>query len=58
MSIDQQKRIAYDLTVEYMRQRQLLSDVDSKIPEMVERFSDIYEKFYNSLTNSKISKML
>jgi len=58
MSTDQQKKIAYDLSVEFIRQRKLLSDVDSKIPEMVERFSDVYEKFYISLTNSKLQKLL
>lgn len=58
MSTDQQKKIAYDLASEYMKQRQLLSDVDSKIPEMVSRFSDVYEKFYTSLTDSKLQNLL
>lgn len=58
MSQDQQRKIAYDLAMEYMKQRQLLSDVDCNIPNMVDRFSDVYEKFFNSLTNSKINKLL
>lgn len=47
MSPEQTKRIAYDLALEYSRQHPILSDVESNIPEMVEHFADICEKFEN-----------
>lgn len=49
MSPEQNKRIAYDLAVEYMRQRKLLSDVDENIPKMVERFGNVCELFSESI---------
>lgn len=52
MSLEQTKRIAYDLALEYTRQHLILSDVESNIPKMVEHFAEICEKFEDSLKQS------
>lgn len=45
MSPEQRKRITYDLALEYSKQHQEFSRVQSTIPEMVENFAVICEKF-------------
>ena len=55
MTPEQRKRITYDLSIEYLRQHQLLSDVEAKIPDMVEHFASVCEKFDSALKES--SKM-
>lgn len=55
MSPEQTKRITYDLALEYSKQHQHFSDVESNIPEMVDHFAEICEKFEDSL--KKCTKM-
>lgn len=55
MNTEQRKRITYDLSIEYLRQHQLLSDIEVNIPKMVEHFADICEQFDSALKES--SKM-
>lgn len=55
MSPEQSKKIAYDLALEYSRQHPILSDVEENIPEMVNHFAEICEKFDDALRKS--SKM-
>lgn len=58
MSPEQNKRIAYDLALEFTKQHHILSDVESNIPEMVNHFADICEKFDSALkTSSKMQNL-
>lgn len=44
------KKIAYDLTMEFMRQNLYLKDSNTHpIEERVETFNNTYDKFYNAL---------
>lgn len=52
MSPEQRKRITYDLALEYAKQHHTFSDVESNIPEMVNHFAEICEKFDNALKKS------
>lgn len=58
MTKDQQKRIAYDLAIEYVKENRKLIDVESNIPQLTEKFSIIYEKFYNALDSSNLQNLL
>ena len=49
MSPEQRKRITYDLALEYAKQHHTFADVESNIPEMVNHFAEICEKFDNAL---------
>ncbi|SEU08095.1 hypothetical protein SAMN05443270_3000 [Lacrimispora sphenoides] len=58
MSPEQCKRIVYDLSLEYMKQRKLLSDVDSNIPVMVNRFADVCDSFCDAvIKNDKLNRL-
>lgn len=52
MSPEQRKRITYDLALEYSKQHQEFSGVQSNIPDMVENFAVICEKFDIALKES------
>lgn len=44
------KRIAYDLTMEFMHQNNYLKEGNAHpISERVEKFNQIYDEFYNEL---------
>lgn len=43
MTPEQRKRITYDLSIEYLRQHQLLSDIEINIPDIIERFANVCE---------------
>ena len=59
MSEDKAKDMAYKLTVEYMRKNiKYLSDVESRIPEMVDDFARLHQKFYNEIINNDILNKL
>lgn len=46
--------LAHELTIEYLRVRTaLISDVDEKIPDMVDRVADINRKFYDAIIHNK-----
>lgn len=53
MSPEQNKKITYDLALEYLRQHALFSDVESNIPEMIDHFAEICEKISNAISNSQ-----
>lgn len=53
MSPEQNKRITYDLALEYAKQHQHFSDVESNIPEMVDHFASICEKFSKAISESQ-----
>ncbi|MFR3206448.1 MAG: hypothetical protein ACLTOO_12770 [Oscillospiraceae bacterium] len=50
------KTVAYDLTLEYIRQSKMLNSCYTKIPEKVEEINNIYKSFYNSLDDKDIIK--
>lgn len=54
MSPETQKRIAYDLTMEYIRQSKMLHDCYQEIPSKVEEIEKIYNSFYKSLNGKNI----
>lgn len=54
MAMEQQKRVAYELTMEYIKKHNVLADVKSNIPKMVMEVEDVYNRFYNNLTDKKI----
>lgn len=59
MTMEQQKRLAYDLMMEYIKQNHSLHEVPlGNIPDIVEHCGDIFQMFYNSLTgNTKFNKL-
>ena len=59
MSSEQAKALAHGLTMEYVRQhRDLLSDVISKIPDMVDTIADINRRFYDAIvSNDTLNKL-
>lgn len=58
MSPDQSKKITYDLALEYVKQHQMLSDVESNISIMVEHFGDVCEKFNEAVKGTeKLQKL-
>lgn len=54
MTMEEQKKVAYDLTMEYIKVNNLLADVQSNVPKMVERVESVYQDFYKNLTDKKI----
>ena len=54
MNPEVQKKVAYDLTMEYIRQSKMLHDCYQDIPSKVEEIEKIYNSFYQSLNGKKI----
>lgn len=50
------KQVAYDLTMEYIKQSRLIHDCYPDIPEKVEEIDKIYNSFYESLNDKNITK--
>lgn len=56
MDLEVKKKVAYDLTMEYIRQSKTLHDCYQDIPEKVEEIDKIYNSFYDSLKDKNIIK--
>lgn len=54
MPIEQQKRIAYELTVEYVRQNKVLEGDLKSIPQQITLIEEIYNTIYKNLANKNI----
>ena len=55
MDMQQQKRIAYEMTMEYFKLHNLFGRPKSCIDQIVNEFAEIENSFYESLTkNSKL----
>lgn len=55
MDMQQQKRIAYEMTMEYFKQHNLFGRPQAYIDQIVREFAEIENSFYESLTkNSKL----
>lgn len=50
------KQVAYDLTLEYIRQSKIVNNCYSEIPNKVEEIDKIYNSFYDALKNKDITK--
>lgn len=59
MNSEQAKILAHELTMEYVKQhRDLLTDVISKIPDMVDKIADINQRFYDAIiSNDTLNKL-
>lgn len=59
MSSEQAKILAHELTMEYVKQhRDLLSDVISNIPDMVDKIANINQRFYDAvISNDTLNKL-
>ena len=54
MSSDQAKRLAHELTMEYIRERNLLDESSlNNIPSKVELIADINKRFYDAIINNQ-----
>ena len=55
MNYDETRRqVAYDLTLEYIKQNKMLNACFNNIPGKLEEIDKIYNSFYNSLSAKKI----
>lgn len=55
MVMQQQKEIAYQMTMEYIKQNKMFVKSKDKTDDMVKEFAEIENAFYESLTkNSKL----
>lgn len=51
MDMTTQKRLAYEMTMEYFKQNNLFAKPKSQIKEIVEEFAEVQKNFYDSMTN-------
>ena len=59
MSGNQAKELAHELTLEYIRNTNIFKDLDTNnIPQMVDKFADINQKFYDAIKFHKILDQL
>lgn len=59
MSENQAKVLAHELTLEYIRNTNILKDLNTdNIPQMVDKFADINQKFYDAIKFHKILDQL
>lgn len=55
MTMVQTKQLAHELTMEYIRERNLLNDSSlDNIPNKVELIADINKRFYDAIMNNQI----
>ena len=53
MSSEQAKRLAYELTIEYLRVNpEYLKDVRENIPKMVDQIADLNKRFYAAIIHN------
>ena len=59
MTVQNAKTLAHELTMEFIKNRGTLNDPAlSNIPEMVEKFADINNRFYEAvINNEKLNKL-
>ena len=55
-SEETRKQVAYDLTIEYVKQSRMIHDCYQDIPRKVEEIDKIYNSFYESLKDKNITK--
>lgn len=59
MSNEQAKLLAHELTIEYIRNKNVLSDpLLDNIPKMVDSFADINQRFYDAIRSNDTLCML
>lgn len=55
MNTEIRKKIAYDLTIEYVKQNKIMTvSMDSTIPKSINTVEKIYNEIYNSLESKNI----
>ena len=55
MNTDSKKKIAYDLTLEYVKQNNIMTvHMDSTIPKSIDTVEKIYNEIYTSLEGKNI----
>ena len=54
MTTEKAKILAHELTMEYVKQNKLLSDVQSNIPQMVNEVANINKQFYDEIKFNKV----
>ncbi len=55
MNTDSKRKIAYDLTLEYVKQNNIMKvNMDSTIPKSIDTIEKIYNEIYNSLEGKNI----
>ena len=53
MSTENAKRLAHELTIEFIRNhKDILNDVLDNIPKMVDKIADINRRFYDSIIHN------
>lgn len=53
------KKLAYDLTLEFVKENMLFKGVDNDITILTDRFSQYYESFYKAIgDNEKLKSLL
>lgn len=60
MQVTQAKQLAHELTIEYIRTNQsyLKGRKPDSIPEIVDDFAKVYQRFYNAIiANETLSKL-
>lgn len=58
MTKEQRNKITYDLSLEYAKRLDKFFEDKSAIPEIVDEFADIYERFDNALQKcDKLNKL-
>lgn len=59
MSNEQAKLLAHELTIEYIKNKNVLSDqLLDNIPKMVDSFADINQRFYDAIRSNDTLCML
>lgn len=53
-SEDTRKQVAYDLTMEFVRDDRIFHQCYYEIPQIVERVNKIYNSFYEALEHKEI----
>lgn len=54
MNAQQAKILAHELTIEYVKNREILSDsLLDNIPKMVDTFADINKRFYDAIMQNE-----
>lgn len=55
MNTDSKRKIAYNLTLEYVKQNNIMKvNMDSNIPKSIDTIEKIYNEIYNSLEGKNI----
>ena len=58
MTNEEKHKIAYDLSMEYIKRGNSFNKSKDEIPKIVNEFSEIYEKFSASIDNSKLNNII